>query len=69
MERQLVIQDVVQILLHEDHGAGETVLLVVSAVVHVGVITEEGGHKDRSANGVKAFELSDGAHEEINIIQ
>lgn len=41
MKRQLVVQDVVEILLHERHRVGETVLLVVSAVVHVGVITEE----------------------------
>lgn len=40
VKRQLVIQDVVQILLHENHGVGETVLLVVSAVVHVGVVAE-----------------------------
>lgn len=32
---QLLVQHVVEILLHEDHGVGETVLLVVSAVIHV----------------------------------
>lgn len=42
MKRQLVVEDVVQILLHEGHGVGEAVLLVVSAVVHVGVVTEDG---------------------------
>lgn len=41
MERQLIVEDVVQILLHEGHGVGEAVLLVVSAVIHVGVVTEE----------------------------
>ena len=40
------MQDVVEIFLHEYHGVGETVLLVVSAVVHVGVITEDGTKKD-----------------------
>lgn len=51
MERQLIIQDVVEILLHENHGVRETVLLVVSAVVHVGVITEE-EHEEKSADKV-----------------
>lgn len=39
MERKIIIQDIVEILLHEGHGVGETVLLVVSTVIHVGVIT------------------------------
>lgn len=42
VERQLVVEDVVQILLHEGHRVGEAVLLVVSAVVHVGVVAEDG---------------------------
>lgn len=41
VERQFVVQDIVEILLHEHHGVGETVLLVVSAVIHVRVITED----------------------------
>ena len=46
VERQLVMQHVVEIFLHERHGVGETVLLVVSAVVHVGVITEDHTHQN-----------------------
>lgn len=41
MKWQIIIQDIVEIFLHENHGVGESVLLVVSAVVHVGVITED----------------------------
>ena len=41
VEGQFIIEDIVQILLHKCHGVGETVLLVVSAVVHVRVITED----------------------------
>lgn len=50
MERQLVVEDVVEVLLHEGHRVGEAVLLVVSAVVHVGVVTEDsiGGREETS---------------------
>lgn len=41
VEGQLIVQDVIEIFLHERHGVGEAVLLVVSAVVHIGVITEK----------------------------
>lgn len=57
MERQLVVQDVVEILLHESHRVGETVLLVVSAVVHVGVITEDDRH-EKSTKTQKAWNKS-----------
>lgn len=47
VEGQLVVQDVVEIFLHECHGVGKTIFLVVSAIVHVGVITEDGSKKER----------------------
>lgn len=40
VKRQLIVQHVVEIFLHEDHRVGKTVFLVVSAVVHVGVVTK-----------------------------
>lgn len=45
VKRKLVVQDVVEIFLHEDHCIGEPVFLVVPAVVHVGVIAEEDKHQ------------------------
>lgn len=41
VEGQLLVQNVVQVLLHEHHGVGEAVLLVVSAVVEVGIIAAD----------------------------
>lgn len=41
MEWHIIIKDVVKILFHEGHSTGEPVLLVVSAVVHVRVITSD----------------------------
>lgn len=41
MEWHIIIKDVVKILFHEGHSTGEPVLLVVSAVVHVRVITND----------------------------
>lgn len=40
VKRQLFVKDVVQILLHESHCVRKTVLLVVSAVIHVGIVTK-----------------------------
>lgn len=45
VKRHVIVQDVVEILLHEGHGVREPVLLVVSAVVHVGVITDDETHR------------------------
>lgn len=55
VERHLIIQDIVEIFLHEHHRVSKPVLLVVSAVIHVGVVTKDETNPGESTGKEKSF--------------